>query len=84
MNFDVITFQSPLQHRLNFLKTFTAYIALIYEYRKVPKFSDAKLFCCNFSKVQIKRSFYRKNCAQSADGITNSVDPDQTAPIGAV
>ena len=53
-------------------------------YRKVPKFSDARKFCCNLSKVQIKRSFDRKYCAQSADGMTNSVDPDQTAPRGAV
>ena len=35
-------------------------------------------------KVQIKRSSDRKNYAQSADGMTNSVDPDQTAPLGAV
>ena len=46
-------------------------------YHKVPKFSDARKFCCNLSKVQIKRSFDRKYCA---DGMTNSVDPDQTAP----
>ena len=52
-------------------------------YRKVPKFSDAKNVAV-ISKVQIKRSFDRKNCAQGADGITNSVDPDQTAPLGAV
>ena len=54
------------------------------KYRKDPKFSDARKFCCNLSKVQIKKSFDRKNCAQSADGMTNSVDSDQTAPLGAV
>ena len=54
------------------------------KYRKVPKFSDARKFWCNLSKVQIKRSFDRKYCAQSADGMTNSVDPDQTAHGGAV
>ena len=48
---------------------------------KFLKFSDAIFFCCNISKVHIKRSLDRKNCAQSADGITNSVDPDQTAPL---
>ena len=31
-------------------------------------------------KIQIKRSFDKKKCAQSAKGITNSVDPDQTSP----
>ena len=53
-------------------------------YRKVPKFSDTRKFCCNLSKVQIKRSYDRKKCAQKADGMTNIVDPDQTAPLGAV
>ena len=32
-------------------------------------------------EVQIKRSFDRKNCA---DRMTNSVDRDQTAPLGTV
>ena len=53
-------------------------------YRKVLKLSDARKFCFNLSKVQIKRSFDRKNCAKSADRFLNSVDPDQTAPLGAV
>ena len=56
----------------------------VQEYRKVPKFSDARKFCCNLSKIQTKRFFDRKYCAQSADRMTNSVDPDQTAPLGAV
>ena len=56
----------------------------IRRYRKNPKFSDARKFCCNVSKVQILRSFHRKYFVQSADGMTNSVDPDQTAPLGAV
>ena len=50
----------------------------LFKYRKIPKFSDARKFCCNPSKVQIKRSFDRNYCEQSADGKTNSVDPDQT------
>ena len=53
-------------------------------YRKVPKFSDSRKVCCNLSKVQIERQFGRKNCVQSADAMTNSVDPLQTAPLGAV
>ena len=52
-----------------------------FEYHKIPKFSDIRKFFCNLSKVQIKRSLDRKNCAH---GMTNSVDPDQTAPLGAV
>ena len=53
-------------------------------YLKVPKFSDAKTLCCNLPKIQIKRPnlivFHQKD----ANGIANSEDPDQTAPLGAV
>ena len=53
-------------------------------YHKVPIFSDARKHCCNQPKIQTKRQnltvFYQKD----ANGITNSADPDQTAPLGAV
>ena len=42
-------------------------------YCKVPEFSDARKLCCNLPKIQ-----------KDANGIANSVDPDQTAPLGAV
>ena len=48
-----------------------------------PKFSDAINLCCNLS-FQTKRpnlSVFRK---KDANGIANSEDPDQTAPLGAV
>ena len=54
------------------------------EYRNVPKFSGARHLCCNLSKIQTKRPnlwvFHQKD----ANGIANSGDPDQTAPLGAV
>ena len=31
-----------------------------------------------------QRSFHRDICPEDADKMTNSVDPDQTAPVGAV
>ena len=52
---------------------------------KVPKFSDArKLKCCNQPKTQTKSPNFRVFCQKGANGIANSEDPDQTAPLGAV
>ena len=53
-------------------------------YRNVPKFSDATKLCCNLSKIQIKRLNLRGFPQKDANGIANSEDPDQTAPLGAV
>ena len=54
------------------------------DYRKVPKFSEARQLCCNQPKIQIKRPNLRVFCQKDANGIANSEDPDQTAPLGAV
>ena len=48
-------------------------------YRKTPKFSNRKL-CCNLPKIQEKRPNLRVFPQKDANGIANSVDPDQTAP----
>ena len=53
-------------------------------YRKVPKFSDARKLCCNLAKIQTKRQNFRGFHQNDANGIANSEDPDQTAPLGAV
>ena len=53
-------------------------------YRKVPKFSDTRKLCCNLPKVQIKRPNLWVFCQKDANGIANSEDLDQTAPLGAV
>ena len=52
--------------------------------RKVPKFSDARKLCCNLSKIQTKRTNLRVCRQNDANGIANSEDPDQTAPLEAV
>ena len=49
-------------------------------YRKAPKFSDTKFFCCNLPKFQTKRQNLRVFCQKDANGIANREDPDQTAP----
>ena len=53
-------------------------------YRKVPKFSVAKKLCGNQPKLQTKRTTFRVFCQKDANGIANSEDPVQTAPLGAV
>ena len=54
------------------------------DYRKVPKFWDTRKLSCNLPKIQEKRPnlwvFHQKD----GNGIANSGDPDQTAPLGAV
>ena len=54
------------------------------QYRKVPKFSDARKLCCNLPKIQTKRPNHRVFPQKDANGTANSEDPDQTAPLGAV
>ena len=53
-------------------------------YCKVSKFSDARKLCCNLSKIQTKRPNLRYFPQKDANGIANSEDPDQTAPLVAV
>ena len=53
-------------------------------YHKVPKFSDARKLCCNLPQTQEKRPNLRVFRQKDANGIANSEDPDQTAPLGAV
>ena len=53
-------------------------------YHKVPKFSDARILCCNLPKIQTKNPNLRVFRQKDANGIANSVDPDQTAPLRAV
>ena len=53
-------------------------------YRKVPKFWDARNLCCNLPKIQKRGQTLWVFCQNGANGIANSEDPDQTAPLGAV
>ena len=53
-------------------------------YRKVPKISHARKLSCNLSEIQTKRPNLRVFRQKDANGIANSEDPDQTAPLGAV
>ena len=57
---------------------------LLQYYRNDPKFSDTQNICCNHSKVWTMWLYHRLMSPNDADGMANSVDPDQTAPLGAV
>ena len=50
----------------------------------VPKFSDAKKLCCRLPKIQTKMPNLREFRQEGANGVANSEDPDQTAPLGVV
>ena len=51
---------------------------------KFPKYSDTPKICCNQSKIWTMWLYHRVLSPNDADGMANSVDPDQTAPVGAV
>ena len=53
-------------------------------YRKFPKYLDTQKICCNRSKVLTMWLYHRVMSPNDADGMANSVDTDQTAPLGAV
>ena len=53
-------------------------------YSKVPKFSDTRKLCCNLPKIQTKRQNILIFQLKDANGIANSEDADQTAPLGVV
>ena len=58
-------------------------LVLLLYYRKVPKFSDARKLRCNILNIQTKRPNLKVFRQKDANGIANSEDPDQTAPLGA-
>ena len=47
-------------------------------YRKNPKKSDTRKKCCNYPKIGTVLFYYRVMSPKDADGMANSVDPDQT------
>ena len=48
---------------------------------KFTKYSDTQNICCNHSKIWTMWLCHRVMSPNYADGIANSVDPDQTAPL---
>ena len=49
-------------------------------YLKFPKYSDTQNICCYHSNIWTMWLYQRVMSPNDADGMANSVDPDQTAP----
>ena len=61
------------------------FLYIICLYRIFPKYSDTQKIGCNHSKILTMWLYHRVMRLNDADGMANSVDPDQTAPpLGAV
>ena len=75
-------------HRILMLKCEWIHMKLHFRfqktYRKFPKYSDTQNICCNHFKILTMWLYHRVMSPNDADGMANSVDPDQTAPLGAV
>ena len=56
---------------------------VIGNYRKFPKYSDTQRFVL-ITKILTMWLYHRVMCPNDADGMVNSIDPDQTASLGAV
>ena len=50
-------------------------------YHKFPKYSDTQNICCNHSKIWTLCLYHRIMSPNDADGMANSVDPDQCSLI---
>ena len=51
---------------------------------KLLENSDTRKFCCNHSKHGTRLFYHRVMCPEDVNGMANSVNPDQTTPLGAV
>ena len=64
------------------INCFTVLSGQLLIYRKFPKYLDTHKICCNHSKIRTMWLYHRVMSPNDADGMANSVDPDQTAPLG--
>ena len=51
-------------------------------YRNDPKFLDTQNICCNHSKVWTVWLYHTLMSPNDADGMANSVDPDEQSDLG--
>ena len=60
-------------------------ILQVFSYRKSPKFSDRQnIAVITLPTILTNWAYSREMPPKDTDGIANSEDPDQTAPLGAV
>ena len=50
-------------------------------YSKFPKYLDIQNICCNHAKIWTMWLYHRVMSPNDEEGMANSVDPDQTAPL---
>ena len=53
-------------------------------YRKNPKYSDSQTICCNHPKIWTRWLYQSVMHPKDVARISNGVDSDQAAPVGAV
>ena len=58
-------------------------LTIVQDYRKTPKNLNTRKNCCNCPKIETMSFYYRVIGPEDEDGMANTVDPDQTAPLGA-
>ena len=81
--FKVITINFRVSEILGFLRYRPINsVSPILLYRKFPKYSDTQTICWNHSKIWTMWLYHRVMSPNDAVGMANSVDPDQTAPLG--
>ena len=80
LQFNYITITFQLQYRVRSLANRT--ISHVTFPQAVG--THTQNICCNHSIIWIMWLYYRVMSPNNADGMANSVDPDQTAPLGAV
>ena len=77
----VETFLFSLNSEHNHLHKVEMYMQILKIYRKFPKDLDIPKICCSHSKIWTMWLYHRVMSQNNADGMANSVDPDQTAPL---
>ena len=55
-------------------------LSFLHDYHNFPKYLDTQKIC-NHSKIWTMWLYHREISPNDAEGIANSVDPDQTAPL---
>ena len=62
--------------------SFNRFCDIYINYSKNPKNSNIRKYCSSYPKIGMLPFYYRLMGSKDANGMANSVDPDQTAPLG--
>ena len=73
-----------LQYNLKSLSRSSSTTPLLYNSNVKILKNRTRKNCCSYPKIGTVWFYDRVRCPKDADGMSNSLDPDQTAPVGAV